>query len=664
VPCSEINVPMIFIRSISSKSFLVNLIVGAWILLPDLVVAQSCTGGTIQNTSNSSTSTLSDTANGQCLTNSGTITVPVNNMAFSLSYAQTSVLNSGTIILSGELSNAVYSWGGNSSVASIVNSGLITANTGSYHTIAIWLANGTGVVDSIVNSGQIYMNNTGLSVAIFNYVGNSITTLTNSGNISIFGQLYAIGNNSAITTLNNSGSIISSGNAHGISNNSGATIGTINNTGTIFVPTSGYYGVLNNSGATVGTLNNSQGSASTAGVLTYSGVLPSNYNIIVNSSSSYGQLSATSVTGSSTFGISSGTITSKLYSRVMQGLTTSNVAATRSGNYQGLNWTLALQGGSATVWDLIFTGGSTVDTQQSLVESAHALRSVFNQQSTVVNNSLNYDCTVFSENGICISGGGRLATTNNITGASTNTLLVAAWKVLSNTRVGAYVDQNVPTSSVAGISMNKNPMYGIFGVWNESPDAMGYEVRLSTSFSNQNLTQTRNVVGTSEAGAGSASLTSQAISGVVSYAMPVTDSNWIASPYAGVRKTRINRSGYTETNAVTAPLTYSDLNQEITTVSAGIRTNFKFSDKLHLLGNVGIEKNVGSSISTLNSTGVTGLISTDFSANYAKTRPVGSVGVSYAVTKDQRISLIAVYRKEAFQSSGSTTSFLMYQVGL
>jgi hypothetical protein len=311
-------------------------------------------------------------------------------------------------------------------------------------------------------------------------------------------------------------------------------------------------------------------------------------------------------------------------------------------------------------------GGSAsqTDTQAALLQSAAALRSVFNQQSAVVNNSLNYDCTVFAENGVCVSGGGRFVTTNNITGDQSSTLLVAAYKALSNMRVGMFIDQNVPTANNAGITPDKNPTYGVFGVWNQNPDAMGYEVRLSTSYANQNLSQTRNVVGTSEAGVGSAYLTSQAMSGVVSYAMPVNDSTWIASPYVGVRKTKINRSGYTETSAVTTPLTYGDLTQDITTALAGVRTSKKYGDDLLVTASVGVEQNISSNISTLDATGVTGLTATDFSANYAKTRPVASLGASYAVAKDQRISFTAMYRKEAFQSSGSTTGLLMYQVGL
>jgi autotransporter-associated beta strand protein len=54
---------------------------------------------------------------------------------------------------------------------------------------------------------------------------------------------------------------------------------------------------------TINTLNNAQGS--TVAALIYAGALPTHYNIIVDSASSYGQLQVSTITGTTTFGVSS-----------------------------------------------------------------------------------------------------------------------------------------------------------------------------------------------------------------------------------------------------------------------------------------------------------------------------------------------------------------------
>ena len=625
------------------------------------------------------------TGDGSVVTNSGTINVTGDNSA-GVNIGFSGVANSFTNTTSGVIN--VSGSNGSFGVADVNNQSSLTL-----------INNGQIILTNVINGAAVYAASNGTSISNTNQISangdgthgikidtQSFVTITNSGNITTTGNsgnaIYSWGTS---TALFNSGLISSTGTStDAILNDSSwgsPSFSTLTNIGTIKSSTG--FGI-NNQGA-ISVLNNAQGAGNTNGPLTLTGNLPLAYNLIISSQTQYGKLSVSIPSGPMAFniygntgttlvsGVNASSVSAFRYLGVLQGFTNLTGITGTTGTYTGgYSYNLVEETASPGIWDLVVTGGtppaptgpSAVDTQAALLQSASALRSVFNQQTAVVNNSLNYDCAVFAENGLCVSGGGRVATTNSITGERASTLLVAAYKALNNMRVGAYIDQNVPANNVTGISMDKSPMYGVFGVWNQRQDAIGYEVRLATAYSNQNITQTRNVVGTSEAGVGTTSLTTQATSAVVSYAMPVTDSTWIASPYVGIRKTKVTRGGYTETSAVTAPLTYSDLNQDITTAMAGVRTNKKLGDNFYVMGSVGVEQNVGSNISTLDATGVTGLTATDFSANYAKTRPVASVGASYAIAKDQRISLSAMYRKEAFQSSGSTTGMLMYQVGL
>jgi len=190
---------------------------------------------------------------------------------------------------------------------------------------------------------------------------NNVTTttfnVTSGGTIS--GAAEGIVNDSpgVITTLSNAGSI--DGTTHGIQNNNGASIGTLINTGTITGGTAGIY----NAG-TITTINNKQGASSSA--LTYTGVLPVNYNIIVASTSNYGKLSASSVTNAAgtsglTFGIdSSSVLTSERYLGVLSGLTSANITSSSlSGIYGSYTWLLVNATGSSTIWDLVVTASST-----------------------------------------------------------------------------------------------------------------------------------------------------------------------------------------------------------------------------------------------------------------------------------------------------------------
>ena len=132
---------------------------------------------------------------------------------------------------------------------------------------------------------------------------NSATTpfeVTSTGSIGSATEGVRNDSGGSITTFTNAGSIAATG--YGVKNTSGATISVLTNTGTI----TGSTGIYN--AGTITTINNQQGATSSA--LAYTGLLPVNYNIIVASSTDYGQLSITSATGLMAFGVSSLSTTS------------------------------------------------------------------------------------------------------------------------------------------------------------------------------------------------------------------------------------------------------------------------------------------------------------------------------------------------------------------
>jgi hypothetical protein len=570
------------------------------------VNAQTCGGGTT-TISTATTSVFNTGVSNQCLniTSSGSITVPdASNAAVYNNNSGFQINNAGTIS-TGTDTNAIKTWA----------SGVTTNITN------------TGTISS-VNWQTIY-NNTG-----------TIGSITNSGTIS--------------STLTNA-----------IWNNA-ATIGTITNTGTI---SSGTTLAFYNNGGTLATLNNSQGAGNSAGALTYGGALPTNYNIIITSPTGYGQLSGTGVTGSTAFGIYAGSVvTSKLYTGVLQGLTTSNVGATRTGTYSGLSWSLGLESGSASIWDLTFTGGSTADTQQSLVNTSQALQGTYALQNSVIANSFTYDCTVFGANNVCVSAGGRntaVTTTNGLN--NTSALLIAAYRPHPNYRIGAYADQNLSVSNPGGtVNLGNNtPLLGLFGAWNERLNGTGTEVKVAAAYGQKNATINRQVVGTSEAGTGSSQLNSQGAQLTAKYGFGIID-NVIVSPYVGVRYTQNNMGGYTEgtSTTVTAPLTYSALNTNATTALAGVGASYQVIPTVTTYASAGVESDTNTANGSYAATGVTGLIPVNFNANPVKTRPTATVGAYYDIEKNQRLGITGIYRQEAYQAISTTTVMATYTVGL
>ncbi|CAN1544158.1 Autotransporter beta-domain containing protein [Methylophilaceae bacterium] len=304
-------------------------------------------------------------------------------------------------------------------------------------------------------------------------------------------------------------------------------------------------------------------------------------------------------------------------------------------------------------------------TQNSISNNLVSLQGLYNLQTSVINNGLSYDCSLFDTRGLCISTGGRYSNTNTPTGDSTGALVIGSYRVNDHVRVGLYLDQGISSSMPTGIHLQQhNPLFGAFGVWQASEDGLGAQVKVAAGYNDADMTVTRTVIGTSEAGSGSTNLTSKAISVVGSYGVEMQGS-WIASPYAGARYTNVKADGYTEAtdSAVTAPLSYATLEQSAVSLLAGIRWYGKLTDRVALNGSVGVEHDVDNRHANYTATGITGLTPTVFNNDINKTRAVASVGATVSIDKIQQLAFSVMYREEAFSHSSTTSAYGTYTIG-
>jgi len=310
-------------------------------------------------------------------------------------------------------------------------------------------------------------------------------------------------------------------------------------------------------------------------------------------------------------------------------------------------------------------GPSSIDTQSSLEQSLNRLKAVYNIQSAALINGLSYDCQLFDVNNICLSTGGRYSNNHGAYGGTTSALLIGAYRLDKNVRVGAWVDQNLSTNTTTGVNLgNSKPLVGVFGVWSENPNGEGYEVKVSAGYGDKDLTVTRDVIGTSEPGTGNSRVNSQAISSVSSYGFRINN-ELLASPYVGIRYSRISSNGYTEvsTSDVTVPLTYNKLTQENIALLAGLKISAKLDPQTTLVASAGIEQNLKNRSGQYSATGVDGLTSIEFNSNPQKTRATASVGAYYDLDKTQRVSINGIYREETFSPTATTSLLATYTVG-
>ena len=674
-------------------------------LLPGGPINSSIFNGGINNAGTISSIAIEGSAFSGGINNAGTIDSPHSAIQINSSQFTGGINNSGTISGS-NMGSGISTYNvssDSSSIDAITNtltgiisaSGIFAIGINNIYTTIGTLTNmgsisgdkgisnvgGGSIINTLNNSGTI----SGLNTAIYNDNGSAIETLTNNGTIS--GDSYGVFNDWAtITSLINIGTISSSNgdaiNTYNDPINSGGipSISTLTNTGTITSLDNGY-GINTEWGSfgTIGTLNNFQGVGNSSGALTFNGYLPTNYNIIINQGN-YGQLvSSNNFSSTTNFGISSlsGRITQLTYSGVMYGVTSSNFTnyqtrGTSWGTYLGANWQLLPQT-DPTIWDLNFFslpiyGPLAADTQSSMHYQSRLLRSAFNTQTVAANSALNYDCKIFDVKGMCISVGGRYTTIDNPGINDSAAVVTLGYKVNPHIRVGAYLDQNINISKPSGVNITNNtPLMGLYAVWNKEQNGLGYQVKLANTYQDKDVTQTRTIFDTSEAGSGRSSLTSQSYLAELSYAFQYQDKT-LVRPYAGLRYTHLKQDGYTEATvagSVEDPLTLASLKDKSTWALLGVKLNQNITEKATLTAQLGLEQDLYHKVDNYSATDLNGsdLTAVAFNSNIKGTRPIASLGAFYDVTKTQRASATINYQQLSFQSTGSATAYVHYTIG-
>jgi probable HAF family extracellular repeat protein len=311
--------------------------------------------------------------------------------------------------------------------------------------------------------------------------------------------------------------------------------------------------------------------------------------------------------------------------------------------------------------------GPLVDVQNTysaLASNGYQLNSILNAQNTLLAVSLNYDCTVYGANNICVGVGGRYTNVSNPSTAQTAGNIQLGYRPHSSFRIGAFLDQGISYTTPSNYTVNNSqPLAGVFAVYAPTGTALGPQVKISGAYGSNGATIARTTLANTEAGQGSSTLTTQGAQLEAAYGIAANE-NWIVSPLAGIKATSVSRNGYTETAGASFPITYNAVTQSATTVFAGAKIMGYVIPKVSVGVNAGVEQDLNSSVSNYSGS-IYFLSGFSLAApSIQKTRAFVGANTAYWLDKNERVSLGMYYNQQSLNTSNGITAMLNYTIGL
>lgn len=621
----------------------------------------------------------------QCTTSQATIDVTQSNV-YSTAFPLT--LSAPTLVTV-ESGVTAFNDGSNASNGSVIHATssatcIDVNNYGTIETGSQWAIYNQGSIDAIDNNASGIIES-GARRALVNVSGASIGTLINSGTIE--GAFMGVDNAGTMGSLVNlpGGVIESTGGSStdwAMLNESTGVLSMLTNAGTLRNAGTAAPLLLNQSSIAV--FNNAQGAGNAAGAVTLGGQLPAQYNVIINSPSSYGQLVSQGATGSMAFDVYGNTGTTLVsgvpassvgvgrYADVLQGFSSLSDVSGTSGRYQIYAYTLVADTAVADAWDLVFTlaGPSAADTNASTAALGAALSTPFALQSAEFAADLGYDCDTSDSRHACVGAAGSYTALDSDGPHTTAAAVYGALQLDPRLRIGGWADQGVSSQGDSPLIRygSSQPVLGVFGVWSEHPHGAGVVLRLAAGYGSQDLTLTRPVEGSSpsEPGQGSSTLAVRGAEAQLRYDLPAAR-GWVASPYLGLRYLEATLGAYSEqaSTAVTDPLSFGQLRSQTTTARAGLRIAGNLSKTWSATASLGVVHDLdgaGGSASVTQAA-IGSLQPLVLSATGDRTRPEASVGAAYSPGGLQSLGVSVVRASMPFTSQAVTVAQIRYAVG-
>jgi hypothetical protein len=588
----------------------VNTYTGGTIITTGAALTNAGTIGNVTNAggfTNTAGATAGAITNNSVAVNSGTTGTVTNNGTFGNNASGTTgtVTNNGTFLNNGTTGN-------------VTNNANATFNN-----------NASGTTGDVVNSGSF--TNEGVAGFI-----NNLSVFANSGTTGQVANEGTFTNSGSTSDVVNSGTFNNSGTAGPVTNN-----GIFNLTGNGTVTS-----IVNNGTIQAPAVFNATGAGSTVNVSSYSqNVFGSTY---INGNQQIVVSGTASLAGD--LNISNAPSTYGKYTYL--------TAGTVDGAYNTLTLSPDLY---PLGYGLVYSGTdvklevtpSSAYTMNSINQTADNLSNINTLKMANLGGGLNYDCSMFGENGMCISTGSRFTTDG--AGKIQSGSLTIGKKIDKHWRAGVFADKSFGNLVMGNVTDSSNPLVGAFANWNADGDGEGWTVSVAAATASSKVSVNREGSLYSESAQGKTTTSGNAYQIKTSYTQPLTNRTNI-SPYVGIRQTNFTTNGYTETGAQ-YPITYNGITQNKTDLLAGVNVSHDFDDKWSGFVSAGVITNLVNKQGTLSGTSnIIGLQTVSANlTNPGGTTPVIGAGVSYDITPTQVLGLSLGYQQQAGIKSGAVT---------
>lgn len=420
------------------------------------------------------------------------------------------------------------------------------------------------------------------------------------------------------------------------------------------------YGIENL--GSISRLSNSQGGDVAA--LIYWGDLPDFYDVLLDSPTRFGQLTAMNANPNQSMVVGLGsapTGPSGFYAKVVSGVAAADIANEglftfgQPGMLSVLIDATLRPGGLANDWDLgVLNYGLDLAQTQSFL---------LNQQTLSIRQALTHDCDLFDENGLGFAWLGQYDAyeRSNLDGGSHSELsgtMVGAKRINEQVRVGGFLSWQFDSDDYQGVEdLDRLPIMGAFAGYSQMKNGEGLQIHVAAAYQQGDADFSRvNLHGGVNPVMSEADIESYGLGADAGWGIVLKDQQ-VVTPFVSLNFVKSTRDDYREEAVAIDSLSYDSYSAAYTVGELGVRVNGPVAKQINYRLSVGLENVLSGDIETFRLSASTDSGFYDSRAELDGWSLNSSAGLSYMIDESKALTLDGYIRQAEEGLSNSGLSF-------